>query len=388
MSEYTNDSSGIFDVLIGFGRALRHESVAVGSGQVLTFCQAASRLDPTDLTDLYWSGRACLVTRNVDLPVYDRVFRSYFLGAESRLGDLFRLKAQLSPEAECAFEIPPPGDEPGEEKPEEENVGLMASTMETLRHKRFEDCTPEELEAVRRLMARFRLRPPRRRTRRTRPGSSHRYPDLRRTIRQGLRTQAEMIEQCWRDRRVRRRKIVLILDVSGSMTEYSRALLQFAHSAARVSSGPSGRLFGRVEVFCFGTHLTRITEELQRRDPDHALAEASRAVMDWEGGTKIGASLDLFVRTWGRRGLCRGAIVVICSDGLERGHPELLATAMERLTRLSHKIVWMNPLKGDNEAFKPRTVGMMAALPYVDLLLSGHDLSSLEELAECLPHLA
>jgi uncharacterized protein with von Willebrand factor type A (vWA) domain len=143
-----------------------------------------------------------------------------------------------------------------------------------------------------------------------------------------------------------------------------------------------------VEVFCFGTHLTRITEELQRRDPDRALAEASRAVMDWEGGTRIGASLDLFVRTWGRRGLCRGAIVVICSDGLERGHPELLATAMERLTRLSHKIVWMNPLKGDNEAFKPSTVGMMAALPYVDLLLSGHDLSSLEELAECLPHLA
>ena len=133
---------------------------------------------------------------------------------------------------------------------------------------------------------------------------------------------------------------------------------------------------------------TRITEELQKREPDHALAEASRAVVDWEGGTKIGASLDLFVRTWGRRGLCRGAIVVICSDGLERGHPELLETAMERLARLSHRIVWMNPLKGDNEAFRPRTVGMLAALPYIDLLLSGHDLSSLEELAECLPHLA
>jgi uncharacterized protein with von Willebrand factor type A (vWA) domain len=237
-------------------------------------------------------------------------------------------------------------------------------------------------------MARFRLRPPKRKTRRTRPGSCHRYPDLRRTIRLGLRTQGEMVEQCWRDRRVRRRKIVLILDVSGSMTEYSRALLQFAHSAARVSAGPSGRLFGRVEVFCFGTHLTRITEAIQKRDPDNALAEASRAVVDWEGGTKIGASLDLFVRSWGRRGMCRGAIVVICSDGLERGHPELLATAMERLARLSHRIVWMNPLKGDNADFRPRTVGMLAALPFVDVLLSGHDLSSLEELAECLPALA
>src|SRR6266550_2005862 len=387
MPENRNDTTGIFDVLVGFGRALRHESVAVGSGQVLTFCEAAGRLDPTNLTDLYWSGRACLVTRQIDVAVYDRVFRAYFLGAESPLGSLLRVKAQVSPEADSQLEILP-GDDTGEEKPEEENLGLMASTTETLRHKRFPDCTPEELEAVRKLMARFRLRPPKRKTRRTRPGSCHRYPDLRRTIRQGMRTQAEMVEQCWRERRVRRRKIVLILDVSGSMTEYSRALLQFAHSAARVSAGPSGRLFGRVEVFCFGTHLTRITEAVQRRDPDQALAEAARAVVDWEGGTKIGASLDLFVKRWGRRGLCRGAIVVICSDGLERGHPELLATAMERLGRLCHRIVWMNPLKGDNAEFQPRTVGMVAALPFVDVLLSGHDLSSLEELAECLPALA
>src|ERR1051325_12047255 len=309
MQKTANDTSGIFDVLVGFGNALRQESVAVGSGQVLTFCQAAARLDPTDLVDLYWSGRACLVTRQVDLPTYDRVFRAYFLGADSQTENLFRLKAKVSPEAEALLEILP-GDESGDEKPEEEHLGLMASAVETLRHKRFEDCPPDELEAVRRLMARFRLRPPRRKTRRTRPGDCHRYPDLRRTIRHGLRTQGEMIEQCWRERRVRRRKIVLILDVSGSMTEYSRALLQFAHSAARVSAGPAGRLFGRVEVFCFGTHLTRITDAIQKRDPDKALAEAARSVVDWEGGTKIGACLDLFVRSWGRRGVCRGAIVV------------------------------------------------------------------------------
>jgi uncharacterized protein len=387
MQKVVNEGSGIFDVLVGFGAALRRESVAVGSGQVLTFCSAAVRLDPTDLTDLYWSGRACLVTRQVDLAVYDRVFRAYFLGAESPVHELLRLKSKVTPEAESLLEILP-DDERGDEKPEEEHLGLMASAVETLRHKRFEDCTPDELEAVRRLMARFRLRPPRRRTRRTRPGTSSRYPDLRRTIRHGLRTQGEMIEQCWRERRVRRRKLVLILDVSGSMTEYSRALLQFAHSAARVSAGPAGRLFGRVEVFCFGTHLTRITDSIGKRDPDKALGEAARSVVDWEGGTKIGACLDLFVRSWGRRGVCRGAIVVICSDGLERGHPELLATAMERLARLSHRIVWMNPLKGDNADFQPRTVGMLAALPFVDVLLSGHDLSSLEELAECLPALA
>jgi uncharacterized protein with von Willebrand factor type A (vWA) domain len=387
MSPGTNNGAGIFDVLVGFGHALRQEGVAVGSGQVLTFCRAEARLNPTDLADLYWGGRVCLITRQIDLPIYDRVFRSYFLGVEGPLREFLQLRAQVSPEAASMLELLP-GEDSGEERPEEEEQGLMASTIESLRHKRFVDCTPEELEALRKLMARFRLRPPRRKTRRTRPAPRSRYPDLRRTIRHGLRTQAEMIEQCWRERRVKQRKVVLILDVSGSMAEYSRALLQFAHSAARVSSASSGQAFGKVEVFCFGTHLTHITDAMRKRNPDQALAEAAKAVVDWEGGTKIGASLDLFVRKWGRRGICRGAIVVICSDGLERGHPELLETAMERLARLSHRIVWMNPLKGDNQQFQPRTVGMLAALPYVDVLLSGHDLSSLEELAECLPALA
>jgi len=377
----------MMETFVEFGHALRAEGLAVGSQQVITYCCAAARLDPTDLNDVYWAGRACLVTRQIDLAVYDRVFRAFFLGEQTPLAEVLRTKAQLTPETESLLELLD-GDGSGEEKPDEEELGLMASTIETLRHKRFSDCTPDELEALRRLMARFRLLPPRRKTRRTRPGRSSRYPDLRRTIRHGLRTQGEMVEQCWRERRIRRRKIVLILDVSGSMAEYSRALLQFAHSATRVSSGPSGRLFGRVEVFCFGTHLTRITDALARRDPDQALAQASAAVVDWEGGTKIGTCLDRFVRHWGRRGLCRGAIVVICSDGLERGDPELLATAMERLGRLSHRIVWMNPLKGDNADFRPRAIGMLAALPYVDLLLSGHDLSSLEELATCLPALA
>jgi uncharacterized protein len=386
MSQRADDRAGLFDVLVGFGHALRKEDLVVGSDQVLTFCQAASRLDPTDLADLYWGGRVSLITRQIDLPVYDRVFRSYFLGLQAPLNEFLKLKAQVSPEAESILEVLP-GEESGEERREEPKLGLMASNLDTLRHKRFVECTPEELEMLRRLMARFRLLPPRRKTRRTKPNPRRRYPDLRRTIRHGLRTQAEFIEQCWRERRVKRRKLVLILDVSGSMSEYSRALFQFAYSATRASSGSSGKAL-KVEVFCFGTRLTRITEALQKRNPDHALTEAAKAVVDWEGGTKIGASLDEFVRHWGRRGICRGAIVVICSDGLERGDPELLATAMERLSRLSHWIVWMNPLKGDNKQFQPRTVGMMVALPYVDVLLSGHDLSSLEELAETLPALA
>jgi uncharacterized protein with von Willebrand factor type A (vWA) domain len=142
-----------------------------------------------------------------------------------------------------------------------------------------------------------------------------------------------------------------------------------------------------VEAFCFGTRLTRITRALQRRRVDDAMAQAALAVFDWEGGTRIGESLDTFVRDWGRRGLCRGGIVVICSDGLDRGDPQLLASAMERLTRLSHRVVWVNPHKGANVGFRPSSLGMMVVAPHIDLLVSGHNLQSLEEFAARLPEL-
>jgi uncharacterized protein with von Willebrand factor type A (vWA) domain len=172
---------------------------------------------------------------------------------------------------------------------------------------------------------------------------------------------------------------VLILDVSGSMADYSRALLQFAYSARRSAATGSAR---RVEVFCFGTRLTRITVPLQKRSPDVALAEAAALVVDWEGGTRIGSCLDEFARTWGRRGLARGAVVVVCSDGLDRGDPDTLEAAMERLRRLCHRIVWVHPQSGP-----PQTLGMMVAAPHVDLLVPGRDLGSLAELAAKLPGL-
>jgi uncharacterized protein with von Willebrand factor type A (vWA) domain len=198
-------------------------------------------------------------------------------------------------------------------------------------------------------------------------------------VRESMRMHGEPAELYWRARKARLRPLILILDVSGSMADYSRNLLQFAYSAKRAAT--------RVEVFCFGTRLTRVTRELDHRRPDEALERAAQTVFDWEGGTRIGGSLDSFVRDWGRRGLCRGGIVVICSDGLDRGDPALLAAAMERLARLSHRIVWMNPHKGTDHTFRPSTLGMMVAAPHVDLLLSGHDLSSLEELAALLPTL-
>ena len=179
------------------------------------------------------------------------------------------------------------------------------------------------------------------------------------------------------DRRLRERPIILLLDVSGSMSDYSRNLLQFAYSARRAA--------GRVEVFCFGTRLTRITRQLDRRRPDEAMAQAAAKVFDWDGGTRIGDSLTSFVRGWARRGLTRGGIVVICSDGLDRGDPEVLADAMESLSRLSHRIVWMNPHRGDAADYRPSSLGMMVAEPFIDSIVSGHNLRSLEEFARALP---
>ena len=364
-------------LLVNFTAELRSAGLPVGSGDVLTYCAAVGALDPTDLLDLYWGGRTTLVTRRESIPVYDRVFRRFFPDGRDPVLDLLNLQHPEHTRAEGVVQVP--DTEPGEEQQQPAMMGLMASDAETLRHKSFPACTPEELAALRRIMARIRLTPPRRRTRRTTTAAAGRSPDLRRMVRQSLRMHGEPPELAWRRRKVRLRPLILILDVSGSMADYSRHLLQFAYSAKRAAA--------RVEVFCFGTRLTRITRALDHRKPDDALERAASLVFDWEGGTRIGASLDAFVRDWGRRGLCRGGIVVICSDGLDRGDPEMLATAMERLSRLSYRVVWMNPHKGSDPNFRPSTLGMLAAAPSVDLILSGHDLSSLEELATLLPTL-
>jgi len=376
------NNSGLVSVLVSFGRALRAKGLAVGSGDILTYCQAMAPLDPTDLVDLYWAGRTTLISRREDIPVYDEVFRAFFLAVDSPLHQLLKIKAESAAEAEASFEVPA-AEPSGKEREDEALLGLMASNVETLKHRSFSNCTEDELAAIRRIMARIKLTPPRRKTRRTRPARSGRRPDMRRTVRESMRMQGEMVDLYWRQRRVKLRPLILILDVSGSMADYSRALLQFAYSAKRAAH----RASHKVEVFCFGTRLTRLSKELQTRKPDEALARAAKLVVDWEGGTRIGDSLDKFVNKWGRRGMCRGGVVVICSDGLDRGDPELLSTAMERLSRLCHNLVWMNPHKGDNADYKPQTVGMMVAHPHIDMLLSGHDLSSLEELATLLPKL-
>ncbi|MFP4512920.1 MAG: vWA domain-containing protein [Acidimicrobiales bacterium] len=369
----------VSDLLVEFGHELREAGMAVGSGDVVTYCTAVAALDPTDLEDLYWAGRTTLVTRRDHIAVYDRVFRHFFLGEDARGAEVLQIPKDSVSGREAVLQIPDsePGDESSEE--DEAQLGLVASGSEVWRNKAFSACTPEELAALRRIMARTRLRPPQRRTRRSAPTRSGQRLDARRMARETMRMHGEPGDLLWLRRKLRIRPVVLILDVSGSMSDYSRNLLQFAHSARRASN--------RVEIFCFGTRLTRITKALDRRRTDDAMARAADEVFDWDGGTRIGDSLDEFVRQWGRRGISRGAIVVICSDGLDRGDPAVLAGAMERLHRLSHRVVWMNPHKGDDPEFRPTSLAMMVAAPHIDVVVSGHNLRSLEEFATMLPEL-
>jgi uncharacterized protein len=370
MSDGDESATGVLPALAGFGRELRAAGLPVGTGQVLSFCQGLSRLDPTDLRDIYWSGRACLVSRHDDLTAYDDAFARYFLTGASRL-----VVADDSPPATDANQ-PPVGASVAvagpESAPRADRVGQVASEAELLRTKDFAHCDPDELVAIGRLMADFVIATPPRKTRRTERARKGVRPDLRRALRAHVRDGSAVHRIPRRRPRVRSRPLVLLLDVSGSMSSYSRALLQFAYA---VAGGPN-----RVEVFCFGTRLTRVSEALARRDPDEALRRAAETVVDWEGGTRIGESMGEYLRSWAWRGGCRGAVVVVCSDGLERGDPDVLAAAMARLARLAHRVIWVNPLGADPE-YEPAARGMRAALPHVDLLVSGHNLASLTSLA-------
>ena len=340
------------ETLTRFGRALREEGLAVGPGRVVDFCHAAALLAPDDL---YHAGLTTLVSDVGEIPAYDKAFRTFF--GSPAVADPAPQGLRLRLEAE-------------------REIGL-ASARESLREKSFARCSREELAEIAKLLAALDLPVPERRTRRRIPGRAG-SPDLRRTLRRSLRTGGEPTELAFRARRRQRRRLVLFLDVSGSMDAYARALLLFAHAVLRGRQG--------WEAFCFGTRLTRVTDLLAAVDPDEALTRATADVVDWSGGTRIGESLERFLADWGHGGLARGAVVLLCSDGLEVGDPEHLAEQMARLSRLAHRIVWLNPLKEDPR-YEPLARGMEAALPYVDLFASGHSLASLEEIASAFAEL-
>ena len=373
--------------LIGFGRELRRRGLPVGTGRIVTFCRAAAALSPLERDDLYWAARASLVSRPEDAAAFDAAFDEYFRrgirielnlpaaspGGEEREPDdaLDGAEAEETLIAAAWRSV----DDEDEEPRGDAAIRIVASALEVLRAKSFADLSEEERARVSRLIRRLAITVPVRRTRRLRPNDAGSRFDMRRTLRRSLRTEGEPFHRAWRARGSRARPLVLILDISGSMAPYSRALMQFAFAAMA-----AGR---KVEVFCFGTRLTRVTRTLRTKDPDRALHEVGRLVADWEGGTRIGSSLKELLDGWSQRAALRGSIAVLCSDGLERGEPDLLRQQMARLRRLVHRVVWVNPLKG-SPRYEPLARGMAAALPSIDAFLPGHNLESLEELSRVL----
>jgi uncharacterized protein len=379
-------ASGPLAPLVRFGRDLRARGLPVGTGRILTFCRAVSALGLTDRGSLYWAGRTTLVAGRADIEAFDEAFDAWYRS-------FGRGEAGLAIELQLPVSAPMPAEPPegleitvgqtaaswrsaGEdEEPEpgdEASLRIVASAVEVLRSKSFAELDEEERRRVARLIRDLSVRVPLERTRRMRPAAKGAALDIRRTLRRSLRTHGEPFDRAYRARRTRSRPLVLILDISGSMAPYSRALLQFGFAAMA-----AGR---RVEVFCFGTRLTRVTRTLRSKDPERAMREIGAAVADWEGGTRIGESLKTLLDGWSQRAALRGAVVVLCSDGLERGDPELLRAQMARMRRLAHRVVWANPLKG-SPRYEPLARGMSAALPSVDVFLSGHNLESLEALA-------
>jgi len=357
--------------VVTFGRILREAGLEVGPQRLQDALNGLDRVELARRDDVYWTLRQTLVARVDDLAAFDSAFTAWFERAPVR--PPMRAVEQPQPiRPSVAF-----GERPKDDgsAPDGELQSKGWSAEEVLRQKDFASLSPGELEQVKKLIARAGACRPERRSRRLRPHPRGRELDLRRLVRGSLSTGGDVIERSFRRRKTVPRKLVLLCDVSGSMEAYTRALLLFVHAV--VGSGRG------VEAFAFGTRLTRLTPELAERDPEKAVAAAARRVVDWTGGTRIGASLKAFNDEWGRRALTRGAVIVIASDGWERGEAALVGQEMARLARAAYAVVWVNPLKGSPE-YQPLAGGMRAALPYVDRFLPGHNLASLEGLGEVL----
>lgn len=357
------------DSLVGLGATLRAAGVGVSTDRVHAAVEALAHLDPARRSDVYWAARLTLCGSPEDLARFDDVFAAYFgdrPGSVVRRQRLSRAQLQLVPSPD------EPGDGEGEGAPQDARAA--ASSVEQLRHRDVTALTTAEKEHLRALLAALRMPGERRRTRRQRPAGRGAV-DGPRTLRAWLAAGGEPARLRHRAPSSRPRRVVLLVDVSGSMEGYADALLRFAHAAARRGAGAP------TEVFALGTRLTRLTRELALRDADTAMAAVAAALPDAGGGTRLGELLKQFLDAWGQRGTARGAVVVVLSDGWERGDPALLGAQMARLHRLAHRVVWANPRKAA-PGFAPLAGGMAAALPHVDDFVEGHSLAALEHLAD------
>ncbi|GIF64544.1 VWA domain-containing protein [Asanoa ishikariensis] len=356
-------------LLVGFARTLRHAGVDAGPDRVQTTVRAVDALGEVTPNSIYWAGRQTLCAEPDDLAIYDAAFVAYFGGHRPASGTLVNPTPTL-PSVAAPYTSGPPGDATDNDE-ESQILGLSASTVEILRQRDFALLTPLERDEVRRLLALLGPQTALRRSRRRRPAGSGDV-DPTRTVRAALRHGGEPTRLARRRRGHRPRRLVLLVDVSGSMSPYADALLRFAHAAVR--RRPTG-----TEVFTLGTRLTRITRALRHRDPDAALHAASVAIPDWHGGTRLADALKAFLDRWGQRGTARGAVVVVLSDGWERGDPAALAEQTRRLARLAYRLIWVNPHRGKT-GFAPLAGGMAAALPHLDDFVAGHTLDALDEL--------
>jgi hypothetical protein len=376
----------------GFGQLLHDAGVPVTPEHSGRFARAMSLAAPRAVDELYWLGRVTLLTGADQIATFDAVFDQVFRGlldpADARGDPNAPAPAHTRPgrpEPPPAGAAAPPGSaggaRPGDLSPPDgddagapHSVLAAASPEERLGRRDFADLTPEELDSLRALIADLSVVAPLRPSRRHLPHHLGRRLDLRATLRRSHRHSGDPVEWILRRPKSRPRRLVLLADVSGSMEPYARAYLHLLHGAVRAA---------RAEAFVFATRLTRLTRALAGSDPDAALARATAAAPDWSGGTRIGDALADFNDRYGRRGVARGAVVVIVSDGWETGDPAVLGEQMARLARLANRVIWVNP-RSAAAGYEPRVAGMAAALPHVDALVSGHTLDALDALLEAI----
>lgn len=387
--EPVRESGHLLHNLVLFGRLLRALGIDVNPGRMIDLVQALQYVEIGRQQDFYYTVRSLLVHERDDLALFDEAFKLFWRRPREQ-GQVWEVEG---PRAERDTAVPlltvpqrhddEPAVAPGPEGAQEEDplfleVTRTYSEREALRRKDFSQMTPDEIEMVKQFMAQMVWQLGQRRTRRQRMGRGRRL-DLRRGLRHNLRYGGEILEWPTRRPKIKPRPLVIIADVSGSMERYTKLLLHFIYSVTSTLEQP-------VEAFVFATRLTRITRQLRHKSVERALAQVSSSVVDWSGGTRIGDALKTFNYDWARRVLGHGAVVLLISDGWDRGDPALLEQEIRRLQRSCHRLIWLNPLLG-SPRYEPLTRGMQAALPHIDDFLPVHNLVSLEELADHLSQL-
>ncbi|HEX4471381.1 MAG TPA: VWA domain-containing protein [Nocardioides sp.] len=373
------DVRGGDEILLAFARAVRAGGVPVTQDRAHEFLAATALLGADDPTQVRTAGRSTLCTSPEDLERFDQVFEAFF---NVRHG-LPRSRPVVRPET-SPHQLPLDDSDGGELEEADDVIRAAASAAEVLRHRDVASLSAGEKQRLAAMFATLRPRAPLRRTARHQRWHNGQV-DASRTLRESLRRMGEPAEIAWRRRATKPRRVVLLVDVSGSMSSYADALLRLAHRLTQGIAQGNAQGPGRVETFTIGTRVTHVSRAMRIRDPERALVAAGDTVPDWSGGTRLGETLRFFLDRWGQRGMARGAVVVVFSDGWERGDTTVLAEQMARLRRIAHRVVWVNPHRG-KDGYEAVQTGVLAALPYCHDFVAGHSLATYADLVEVVAH--